>query len=146
MTFWQLIVLEGLLLLAAGMTIVAGIRGVIGASLILTSLIGLYKLDKFWKLEIPLLLGAAAAIIILVYFSRRAGKSEWIMGLAGGIVSLVVFGAFFTPILALIFSALIMGTGLIPQLRSGQVLWGITPILWRTFLGIAWIIWGNLII
>lgn len=146
MTFWQLIVLEGLLLLAAGMTIVAGIRGIIGASLILTSLIGLLKQQEFWNWELPLVLGVSGAVVLLLYLSRKAGKSELAMGLVGGMASLVVFGAFLTPFIALMSWAIIVGMGLVPHLRRKQVLWGIAPILWRTFLGLTWIVWGNILV
>lgn len=146
MTFWQIIGLEGLLLLAAGMTIVAGIRGVIGSSLILTSLIGFYRPGEFWKWELPLILGVGGAVILLLYFTKKAGESELITGLAGGIMSLVVLGAFLTPFLAFISYALIIGTGLVPRFGRSQIIWGITPVVWRTFLGITWIIWGNILI
>jgi len=146
LTFWQLIVLEGLLLLAAGMTITAGIRGIMGATLILTSLIWLVKQEKFWSWEIPLLLVVSGAVGLLLYLSRKAGESELVAGLAGGITSLVVFGAFLTPLMALISWALFIGTGLIPHFRRKQVLWGIAPVLWRTCLGITWIIWGNILL
>jgi hypothetical protein len=145
LTFGQFIVLEGMLLLAAGMTIVAGIRGILGATLILTSLIGLVKQEEFWNWELPLLLGVSGAVVLLLYLSRKAGESELISGLVGGMTSLVVFGAFLTPVMALIFWALIIGTGLVPSLRRRQVLWGIAPILWRTLLGLTWIIWGNIL-
>ncbi|AHF07468.1 hypothetical protein [Desulfitobacterium metallireducens] len=146
MTFWQLVALEGLLLLAAGMTIIAGIRGIIGASLILTSLIGLFKQEEFWLWELSLLAGVSGAVILLLFFSRKAGKSELITGLAGGMVSLVVFGAFLTPFIALMLWAMVMGTGLVPHLRRKQVFWGIAPVLWRTFLGLTWIVLGNILI
>lgn len=146
MTFWQLIVFEGLLLLAAGMTIIAGIRGIIGATLILSSLIGLAKPDKFWNWEIPFLIGAIGGVVLLLYFSKKAEESQWITGLAGGIMSFVVFGAFLTPMIAVIISALFVGTGLIPPARGKQIFWGFIPVLWRTCLGITWIILGNILV
>lgn len=146
MTFWQLIVLEGLLLLAAGMTIAAGIRGIIGASFILTILIGFYRPEEFWKWELPLVMGVGGAVVLLLYFTKKAGESEMITGLAGGIISLVVFGAFLTPFLAFISCAMIIGTGLVPRFGRSQVFWGIAPVLWRTLLGITWIVWGNILL
>lgn len=146
MTFWQLVVFEGLLLLAAGMTIMAGIRGIIGATLIITGLIWIVREEEFWTWEIPFLIGVLIALALLFWFIKKAGKSELIAGLAGGLASLVVFGSFLTPLIALVIWALVVGTGLVPRLQRKQVIWGITPVLWRTVLGIVWIILGNILL
>lgn len=146
MTFWQLLVLEGLLLLAAGMTIVVGIRGIMGATLLLTGLIWLARQEKFWNWELPFLVGVSGAVALLIWLSRKAGEGKLITSLAGGVTSLVALGSFLTPVIALIFWALLVGTGLVPHLRSKSVFWGLTPVLWRTCLGIAWIVLGNILV
>lgn len=146
MTFWQYLVLEGLLLLAAGITIVAGIRGITGAAVILSILIWLARQEEFWTWELPFLGLVCASVLFLLWLSNKAQKSEFMMGLAGGMTSLVVFGSFLSPLIALILWALLIGTGLVKLSGRKQILWGIAPFLWRTLLGICWIIFGNILI
>lgn len=146
MTFWQYLVLEGLLLLAAGMTIVAGIRGITGAAVILSILIWQARQEEFWIWELPFLGLVCASVLFLLLLSHKAQKSEFVMGLAGGMTSLVVFGSFLSPLIALILWALLIGTGLVKLSGRKQILWGIAPVLWRTVLGIGWIIFGNSLI
>lgn len=146
LAFWQLIIFEGLLLLAAGMTIAAGIRGIIGSAVILSGLIGWIRAEDFWNWEFPLLIGVSGAAAILVYLSRKAGEGELIASLAGGISSLVVLGTFLTPIIALMAWVMIMGTGLMPRMTKKQIFWGIAPTVWRTVIGLGWIIGGNILV
>lgn len=139
-----IILLELILLLAAGMTLFGGIRGILGSTLTLTLINVLYHdLPGFWLWERPLLLGSAAGIIILLMINHKAEESHAISGLAGGLISLVMFGAFITPVLALLIWALIVGTGLIPRRRKQEVLWGFAPPIWRALLGLGMIIYGN---
>lgn len=123
-----------------------GIRGVLAATVILSSIAWATQPMSFWKWEIPFLIGVAVAIGILLLLIRKAGKSELVTGLAGGIASLVIFGAFFTPLFALLAWALIVGTGLIPKIKVKQVLWGMAPMLWRMVMGIGWVIFGNFLL
>jgi hypothetical protein len=141
--FWELFVLEGLLLLASGVTLVGGVRGALAGTVLLSSIAWFTHPTNFWSWEIPFLIGVAIALGILLFLARKAGTSDNVAGLAGGMASMVVFGAFLTPLLALFFWAMIIGTGLIPRLRGKQVLWGFAPVLWRAFMGIGWVIYGN---
>lgn len=145
--FWTLVVIEWLLLLAAAMTFMGGIRGTLVTTFLLSGIAWFTHPTDFWKWEVPFLIGVAITLGILLVLARKAGKkSEIVSGLAGGVASLVVFGAFITPFLALFLWALIMGTGLIPKLKLDTVLWGVSPMLWRVVMGIGWIIYGNLLL
>lgn len=144
--FWTLVVLEWLLLFAAAMTFMGGIRGTFVTTLLLSGLAWFTHPTDFWKWEIPFLIGVAITLGILLVLVRKAGKSEIVSGLAGGVASLVVFGASLTPFLALFLWALVLGTGLVPKLNVKTVLWGFSPMLWRAAMGIGWIIYGNLLL
>lgn len=146
MTFLIYLIIEGLFLLAAGMTVVAGIRGITGAAIILSILIWLARQENFWVWEIPFLLCVFTAALFLLWLSQKAKQNDFIMGLAGGMTSLVVFGSFLSPFIALIVWALVSGTGLVKLSGKKQIFWGIAPILWRTLLGISWIIFGNVLV
>lgn len=146
MAFAELVLIEWLLLLAAGITFMGGTRGVFAATVLLSGIVWATQPTRFLIWEIPLLIGVALSLAILWWFVRKAGKSELVIGLAGGIASLVVFGAFFTPILAIISWALIIGTGLIPRINTKQILWGIAPMLWRIVMGLGWLVLGNILI
>jgi signal transduction histidine kinase len=146
LAFWEFIILEGLFLLAAGMTFMWGVRGALAATGILSIIAWYTQPISFWKWEIALLFGVSLAIAILMLLVRKAGKSEVIAGMAGGLASLVVFGAFLTPFLAIFAWGLIVGTGLIPKLKIKQVIWGIAPMVWRVVMGIGWIIVGNILL
>lgn len=123
-----------------------GTRGVFAATVLFSGLIWVVQPARFLDWEIPLLIGVALSLGILWWFVRKAGKSEVVIGLAGGIVSLVVFGAFFTPLLAIFSWALIVGTGLIPKINTKQIIWGIAPMLWRMVMGLGWLIFGNILL
>lgn len=146
MAFVILVLLEWMLLLAAALIFIGGIRGALAAAFIVSGILWYTHPDNFWQWEIPFLIGVGISIGILLYFVKKAGQSNIVTGLAGGIVSLVVFGAFFTPILAVIAWALIVGTGLIPKIRLKEVGWGFSPVLWRALMGILCIVIGNIMI
>ena len=146
MAFGMLLLIEWLLLFAAGMTFMGGIKGILASVVILSGVAGLTHPFDFWKWELALMIGVCLAIGILVYLSKKAEKSGVVIGLAGGLATFVVLGAFITPILALIATALVIGTGLIPQVKLNQVLWGMSPALWRALMGVCWIIIGNLML
>ncbi|HHY26501.1 MAG TPA: hypothetical protein GX523_07100 [Desulfitobacterium dehalogenans] len=146
MAFVALVVLEWLLLLAAALIFMGGIRGALAAAFIISGILWYTHPDNFWLWEVPFIIGVFISIGALLYFAKKARQSNVVAGLAGGIASLVVFGAFFTPILAVIVWALIVGTGLIPKIRLKEVVWGISPILWRALMGILCIIFGNVMI
>lgn len=144
--FWELFVLEGLLLLASGAILIGGVRGALAGTVLMSSIAWFTHPKNFWSWEIPFLIGVAFALGILLLLARKAGKSDNVSGLVGGMASMVVFGAFMTPLLALFLWALIIGTGLIPRLRVKQVLWGFAPVVWRLLMGIGWVIYGNFLI
>ncbi len=139
-----MILLEALVLLCAGLAFVAGIRGTIVAVFMLSILNWMmHDSAVFWRWEIPLIIGAVLGIGVLFGLNRKAGRSNFTTGFVGGIISLVVFAAFITPILAVVIWLLIFGTGLIPAPKKGQVAWGLAPSAWRLLLGVAFIIYGN---
>lgn len=146
MAFFILIFLEWLLLLAAASIFVGGIRGSILAAIILSGILFYKHPADFWRWEVYFLGGLILCILLLLYFVKKAGQSNIVTGLAGGIASLVVFGAFFTPLLAVLAWALVVGTGLIPKLKLKEVAWGFSPVLWRAFMGLLCLILGNIII
>ncbi|EHQ88025.1 hypothetical protein [Desulfosporosinus youngiae] len=144
MGFIQLVLLEGVLLLSAGMIFFGGIRGTVAAMAALSGINYLtHDLAQFWRWEIPLLVGGSAGIILLLIVGRIGNKSKAVGGLVGGLTSLVFFGAFVTPIIAVALWALVFGTGIIPKSEKKQVIWGFAPAILRMVLGIGWIIYGN---
>ncbi|MDA8229632.1 MAG: hypothetical protein M0T74_18420 [Desulfitobacterium hafniense] len=146
MSFVQMLLLEGLLIIIAGVILFSGIWGAVGSAGILSLLnLSANESVEFWRWEIPLLAGTAVWVIVLVVISRKARESNLITSVLGGVASLVVFGAFITPVLAIIIWALVVGVGLIPRFKRVQVFWGIAPVLWRFILGVGFIIYGNVL-
>lgn len=146
MGFVFLVLLEGALLLSAGMIFFGGIRGTIAATVALSGInLLVHEVEPFWRWEIPLLLGGLVGILLLLAVGRIANKKQVVTGLVGGLISLVLFGAFITPIAAIIFWALVVGTGIIPKDKKSQVLWSFAPTILRLLLGIGWIIYGNIL-
>jgi len=142
--FIQLVLLEGVLLLSAGMIFFGGIRGTVAATAALSGINYLtHDLEQFWNWEIPMLVGVSVGIILLLIIGKIGNKSGVVGGLVGGLTSLVFFGAFVTPIVAVAFWALVFGTGLIPKCEKSQLIWSFVPAILRMFLGIGWIIFGN---
>jgi len=144
--FILLVLLEGALLLSAGMIFFGGIRGTIAATVTLSGINFLaHDVEQFWHWESRLLIGGIVAVSLLLAVGRIANKSQVVTGLVGGIISLVLFGAFITPIAAIILWALVVGTGIIPIGKKSQVLWSLAPTVARLILGIGWIIYGNIL-
>jgi hypothetical protein len=139
-----MILFEGLLIAAAGITYVSGIRGlVIAGGLVSIINFSVNKITDFWMWEGFLILGSTLGILALIGLNYKARKVRAMSGLVGGIISLVLFGIFFTPILTLVSWALIIGTGLRPRQSPGTLFWGFTPSICRAVLGLGWIIFGN---
>jgi hypothetical protein len=146
MGFIQLVLLEGVLLLSAGMIFFGGIWGTIAATVVLSGINLLFNTaTRFWNWEIFLLCGGIVGVVLLLIVGKMANKSQLVHGLAGGVISLVLFGAFITPIFALTLWALVIGTGLIPKNKKSQVLLGFAPTILRLILGLAWVICGNIL-
>ena len=146
MSFVQLVLLEGALLLSSGMIFFGGIWGTVAATVVLSGInFFSHNLALFWRWEIPLLLGAVVGMLLLFIVGRIANKSQVVTGLVGGLISLVLFGAFITPVMAIILSALVIGTGIIPKNKKSQVLWSFAPTIVRLILGLGWIIYGNIL-
>jgi len=144
--FMQLVLLEGVLLLSAGMIFFGGAWGTIAATVTLSGInILIHDAVQFWHLEYPLLLMGFVGALLLIVIGRIANKSKMVSGLVGGLISLVLFGAFVTPIAAIILAALVLGTGIIPKTKKSQVLWSFAPTILRLILGLGWIIYGNII-
>lgn len=142
--FIQLVLLEGVLLLSAGMIFFGGIRGTVAATVVLSGVNYLtHESARFWHWEIPLLVGGSIGILLLLIIGKIGNKSRVVGGLVGGLTSLVFFGAFATPIVAVFLWALVFGTGIIPKGKKSEVIWGFAPSILRMLLGIVWIIYGN---
>ena len=146
MGFVFLVFLEGTLLLSAGMIFFGGVWGTVAATVVLSGINFLaHDVEQFWRWETLLLLEGIVGIILLLIVGKMANKSQIVTGLVGGLISLVLFGAFITPIAAIILWALVVGTGIIPKGKKSQVLWSLAPTILRLILGIAWIIFGNIL-
>ena len=146
MGFLQLIALEGVLILSAGMIFFGGIRGTVVATVVLSGInILFHDATQFWNWEIILLGGGAIGIVLLLIVGRVANKSQFVHGLVGGLISLVFFGAFITPIVAIVLWALVVGTGILPKNKKSQVLWGMVPTILRLILGLIGVICGNIL-
>jgi len=144
--FVFLVLLEGALLLSAGLIFMGGIRGIVAATVLLSGINYLvHDIEQFWRWETPLLLGGIIGIVLLLIVGRIANKTQVVSGLVGGLISLVLFGAFITPIVAIILWALVVGTGIIPRDKNSEVLWSFAPTILRLILGIGWIIYGNIL-
>lgn len=144
--FVLLVLLEAVLLLSAGMIFFGGIWGTVAATVVLTGInFFAHGFARFWNWEIPLLVWGLGGIVLLFLVGRMANKSKVVTGLVGGLISLVLFGAFITPIVALILWALVVGTGIIPKTKKSQVLWSFAPTILRLILGLGWIIYGNIL-
>lgn len=144
--FVQLVLIEGVLLLSAGMIFFGGIRGTVAATVAISGInYFIHDFEQFWRWEIPLLLWGIVGTLLLLIVGRIANKSQVITGLVGGIISLVLFGAFITPVVAIILWALVVGTGIIPRNKKSQVLWSFAPTIVRLILGLVWIIYGNIL-
>lgn len=146
MGFVQLVLLEGVLFLSAGMIFFGGIWGTVAATVALSGInFFIHDLAQFWRWEIPLLLWGVVGMLLQLIVGRIANKSQVVTGLVGGLISLVLFGAFITPIAAIILWALVVGTGIIPKNKRSQVLWSFAPTIVRLLLGLGWIIYGNIL-
>jgi len=144
LAFIQLVLLEGVLLISAGMIFFGGIWGTVVATATLSGINYLtHDYAQFWYWEIPILVGASVGILLLLIIGKIANKSHIVGGLVGGLTSLVLFGAFATPIIALILLALVFGTGIIPKSKKSEVIWSFAPTILRMLLGLVWIIYGN---
>jgi len=128
------------------MILFGGIWGNIAATVVLSVINFLaHNVEQFWHWEPPLLLGGIVGILLLMVVGKIANKSQIVTGLVGGLISLVLFGAFATPIVAIILWALVVGTGIIPKDKKSQVFWSFAPTILRLILGLGWIIYGNLL-
>ena len=146
MHFLQLMLLEFILLLAAGIIFFGGIRGTVMATLLLTLLnLIVNRAGQFWRWEPLLLIMGLAGVILEMVFGRLARRSQVVSSLVGGFISLVLFGAFITPIAALMLWVLIIGMGIVPKAKKSQFLWSFAPTVLRFILGLVWIIYGNIL-
>lgn len=146
MEFIFLVLIEGALLLSAGMILFGGIWGTVAATVMLSGINFLaHDVEQFWHWERSLLLGAIIGMLALLVVGRIANKSQVVNGLVGGLMSIVLFGAFVTPIAAIILCALVVGTGIIPRDNKSKVLWSFAPTILRLILGLGWIIYGNIL-
>lgn len=144
MNLLGMILFEGLLIAAAGIMFFGGIRGaILAAGLVSVINFMTHEMPDFWRWEGLLILGLTTGILVLIGLNYKASRVELVSGLVGGLFSLVLFGAFITPVLALVVWALVIGTGLIPRKSHDKVFWGLAPSIWRAILGLCLIIFGN---
>jgi hypothetical protein len=142
--FIQLVLLEGLLLFSAGMIFFGGIRGTIATTAVISGLNFLvHSPSQFWHWEIPLLIGGTLGVILLLILGKMASRSQMVGGLVGGLIGLVLFGAFMTPLAAIILWIMVVGLGLVPKKRSKDFFWEFAPTILRLILSIGGIIFGN---
>lgn len=146
MRFVQLVLLEGVFLLSAGMIFFGGIWGTAAATVAFSGInFFTHDLAQFWYWEIALMLLVLIGMVLLLIGGRIAKQSQVVTGLVGGLITLVLFGAFITPIVAIMLWALVVGVGIIPNQKKNQVLQSFAPTIIRLILGCGWIIFGNLL-
>ena len=142
-----MILFEGLLITSAGIVFYGGIRGaMLAAGLVSVINFMTHEMSDFWRWEGLLILGLSTGSLVLIGLNHKAKKVEVVSGLLGGLTSLILFGAFITPILALVVWALVIGTGLIPRKSHAKFFWGFAPSIWRALIGVGLIIFGNIFI
>ncbi len=145
MGFGSLVLLELLLVLAAGLVIFGGVKGIFATSIILSAInYSAGYPDQFWRRENYLLLGVGCGLLVLFILTRQARRGSKIQGMAAGMASIVLLGAFVTPVMAIIIWALFVGTGLIRKGRKGEFAWGLAPAMWRLVMALAVILYGNI--
>lgn len=145
MEFVQLFFWEWIILLGAGFTLLGGKKGLwlTGAFLSIINL-SWHRPEEFWAWELILLAGVAVGALGFRLVNRNV-QDKVISGLLGGFISLLAFGAFTSPLAALVIWSLIVGTGLIPKLKGKRLIWQVLPTIWRTVMAIGWIVYGNLL-
>jgi hypothetical protein len=142
--FIQLVLLEALLLFSAGMIFFGGIRGTLATTAVISGLNFLvHSPRQFWHWEIPLLIGGIVGAILLLILGKMARRSQMVGGLVGGLIGLVLFGAFMTPMAAVILWVMVVGLGLIPKKHSKDYFWEFAPTILRLILSIGGIVFGN---
>lgn len=150
MHFLKFVLLEGTLCLLAGMVFMAGIKGILLTVGALTVLNGICAFMggpiDFWRYELVLCLGGIIGGLVLSFCNTKAKAHHMVMGITGGLISLVLFGAFFSPLTALLIWAMVIGLGLIPQQKRAAILWGVAPTVWRCLLGLGIVVLGNYLI
>lgn len=145
MEFIFLVLLEIVLLLSAGMIFIGGAWGNVAAAVALSGINYLvHDIEQFWCWEVPLLLGGIGGFLLLLVVGRIGDKSKVVTDMVGGMISLVFFGAFITPIAAIILWALVVATGFVRKDKKNKVLRNFAPMILRLLLGIGWIIYGNI--
>ncbi|MGC7873661.1 hypothetical protein ACPUYX_19380 [Desulfosporosinus sp. SYSU MS00001] len=144
MRFIQLVIFEVLFLFSAGLIFFGGIRGTVAAVAVLSIVnLAVHSLGQFWHWEIPLFFGGLFGVLSLLILGKITSRTKIVSGLVGGLIGLVVFGAFLTPVAAIFIWILVVGMGLVPKSDSRQFLWGFAPTIMRIILGIGGIIFGN---
>lgn len=142
----QTILTEGVLILAAGLTFLGGVRGVVVSAVLLSLLNAGQSGSGFWLREGILALAACCGMLMLVLVNRKSGANGVVNGVVGSFLSLIIFAVFVTPILALVVWMVIVGAGMVPRMHRGQVLGSFAPTLIRVVLAIGWILVGNLVV
>lgn len=142
--FIQLVLLEGLLLFSAGMIFFGGIWGTVGATVVITGVNLLFHpVEHFWNWEIPLILGGTLGVLLLLFLGKITNRGEVVSGLVGGLIGLVLFGAFLTPMAAIVLWILVVGLGIIPKNQNKHILLSFAPTILRLIIGLVGIIFGN---
>jgi len=131
--------------MSAGIILLGGRKGLLLAGMILSILnLVAHPNQQFWQWEFILIVGLSIGSLALEIINRKA-QDQVFSGLVGGFISLVVFGVFATPLLAIIVWVLIVGTGLVPKTKNLKGIWELMPTVWRVVMGLAGIVYGNLL-
>ncbi|MDQ7095517.1 hypothetical protein REC12_18170 [Desulfosporosinus sp. PR] len=121
-----------------------GIWGTVASTVVITGLnIFVHSFGEFWYWEIPLLFGGALGVLLLLFIAKLSKQSKAVSGIVGGLIGLVLFGAFLTPMAAIVLWILVVGMGLIPKSQNKHILLSLAPTILRLALGLGSIIFGN---
>lgn len=144
MGFIYLLLIELLLLFSAGLIFFGGIWGTIAAVFVI-SLINIlhHSLAQFWHWEISIVIGGIIGVACLMLLRKKSDSNQGFSALAGGFIGLVFFGAFMTPVAAVILWILVVGLGLIQNFQTKPQIRIFFPLIFRIILGICGIIFGN---
>jgi len=142
--FVKFLLLELVLLVCASLVICNGVVGMVASGIVLSGI-------NFWfndpsqvlKWELILMLGIAVGLGGQYFASHKARNAQFSVGLMGGIVGFIVFGAFVTPVLAIVLWLITIGFRMFAGLKKGDMIWGAAPALWRSVLALGIVLYGN---
>lgn len=144
MGFITMVLLELLLLFCAGAVFFGEIRGLIIAGISLSVLNWQGSSENQFLLQEGLIVfGVFAGSFLFFFVKRKLRTKQVVVGFAGSLMALVMFGAVFNPLIALLGWLLVVGAGLVLLPKNRQIFWIILPLSVRAVLGLGVIIYGN---